>query len=107
MRRYAESTALSRIAQSENVLRHSLTPQHPSYDIIKIFDTPQEALTPLALIHHFDREETLPKKQRTHAEVAKIPTGGQACVKKLETKCAPCVLKKTNRSIEAPMCARI
>ena len=94
--------ALSRIAQLENVLRNSLTPQHPGCDISKVTGSPQAALPPRALIDHSDREEPLRNKQRTYAEVAKIPAGAQAHVKKLQTKYASCVLKKSHNEHRGP-----
>ena len=54
--------ALSRFAELENVLRNSLTPPHPGYDISKVAGAPQAALLPRALIDHSDSERPLPKR---------------------------------------------
>ena len=94
--------ALIRIAQLENFLRNSLTPLNSGYDISKVAGAPQAALPPRALIYHSDREEPLPNKQRTYAEVAQIPAGAQAHVKKVQNKYASCIIKQTHSEHRGP-----
>ena len=77
------------------------TAWHLTYDISKVVGAPQAVLRPRSLINHSDSEKPPSNKQRTYAEVAKIPAGAQAHVQKLQQSPHPVSSSKPTIIIDA------